>query len=161
MRGLKIQPFILLLLLLTLTGVGAENQPTVEKTFKAVLSGGEEVPPVKTNAKGEATLRLSPEGDKLTYTLFFSDVKDVTAAYIHMGKKGENGPPVFGLFSEHRKPTVSGTLLAEGTIQAHELIGPLKGKLLRSLVTLMEAGDAYINVHNKEHPDGEIRGQIE
>jgi len=40
------------------------------------------------------------------------------------------------------------------------LIGPLKGKSVNVLIELMEAGEAYVNIQTKKHPDGEIRGQI-
>ncbi|HEX9320215.1 MAG TPA: CHRD domain-containing protein [Nitrososphaeraceae archaeon] len=36
----------------------------------------------------------------------------------------------------------------------------MKGKSLTDLKTAMANGDTYVNVHTKNHPDGEIRGQI-
>jgi hypothetical protein len=65
------------------------------------------------------------------------------------------------LFNEPKREDISGTFLGDGVIEADMLIGPLKGKSLDSLIQLMEAGEAYINVYTKDHPQGEIRGQIE
>jgi hypothetical protein len=67
---------------------------------------------------------------------------------------------VINLFAEPKREDVSGTLLAEGKAEPYLLIGPLKGKSLHSLIQLIEAGEAYVNIQTKKHPDGEIRGQI-
>ena len=56
------------------------DTPAGERIFKAALVGSEEVPPLKTNAKGEAIFEVSTEGETLTYTLTASNIKDVTAA---------------------------------------------------------------------------------
>jgi hypothetical protein len=40
------------------------------------------------------------------------------------------------------------------------LIGPLKRNSVNALIELMQAGQAYVNIQTKKHPEGEIRGQI-
>jgi len=40
-------------------------------------------------------------------------------------------------------------------------MGPFTGKTIADLVAEIQAGKAYVNVHTKEHPDGEIRGTIQ
>jgi hypothetical protein len=132
-----------------------------EGSFKAKLSGEGEVPPIKTNAEGEVTFRLNKEGDELIYFVTLRNIKDVTAVQVHQGRKGQEGPLIVPLLIEPKKPLISGTLYSEGRIRAYELIGPLKGKPLSSLVQRIEAGDAYVNVHTIQHPGGEIRGQIQ
>jgi len=149
----------LVILLFASLGVAADKSMS-ERIFKASLSGGEEVPFIRTEAKGEAVLQVGKGGDIVTYKLTLSDIKEVTAAYIQKGKKGENGPPVIDLFTESKQEDVSGTLLAEGKVEPYLLIGPLKGKPLHSLIRLMKAGEVYVNIQTKKHPDGEIRGQI-
>ncbi|HJS64439.1 MAG TPA: CHRD domain-containing protein, partial [Nitrososphaeraceae archaeon] len=52
------------------------------------------------------------------------------------------------------------SLAASGTINSLDLQGTLKGRNISDLITLMESGDAYVNVHSESNPDGEIRGQI-
>jgi hypothetical protein len=49
---------------------------------------------------------------------------------------------------------------AEGTIQASDLSGNLKGGQLSILKEAMEAGFTYVNVHTVVKPSGEVRGQI-
>ena len=138
----------------------AADKSTNHRSFEANLSGNEEVPPVPTKAKGEAKFQFSKEGDNLAYRLTISNIEDVTAGCIQKGKRGENGPLVINLFTEPKKEDVAGTLLAEGKVEPYLLVGPLKGKSLHSLMQLMEAGEAYVNIKTKKHPDGEIRGQI-
>jgi len=40
------------------------------------------------------------------------------------------------------------------------LQGPLKGKEVSDLVSLMSNGSAYVNAHTDKYPKGAIRGQI-
>ena len=150
----------LFIFLLTSLGVAADRSSSGERTFRTKLSGSEEVPLVNTEAEGEAEFHISGTGDTLTYRLTISPIKDITAAYIHKGKKGENGPPVVNLFTEPQKEDVTGTLLAEGKVEPYLLTGPLKRKSINALIQLMEAGEAYVNIQTKRHPEGEIRGQI-
>jgi hypothetical protein len=107
-----------------------------QKSFKAMLSGSECVPAVQTMAKGDATFTLTKGGKGLSYYVTVSDIEDVTAAHIHLGKKGENGPPVALITNEKKAGKFTGTL-AEGT-----------------------KGNAYLNVHTDKYPNGEIRAQI-
>jgi len=134
----------LLIIGLATTGIAAE------KSFKATLSGSECVPAVMTPAKGEATFELSKDGKELSYSIIVTDIENVTAAHIHQGKKGENGPPVALIDIKGKK----------GKITTNELMSSLKGKTVKDLIELIEAGNAYLNVHTSKHPDGEIRGQV-
>jgi len=165
LRFLKLSLFglfsiFLFVILLIFLGVAAVSSSSGERTFEASLSGNEEVPPVQTKARGKAKFQLTDEGDKLTYTLIISSIKDVIGCYVYKGKKGKNGPPVINLFTEPRKEDVAGTLLAGGKVEPYLLIGPLKGKPVKALIQLMQAGQAYVNIQTKNHPEGEIRGQI-
>jgi len=134
----------LLVIGLATTGIAAE------KSFKATLSGNDYVPAVTTSAKGEAIFELSEDGKELSYNIIVTDIKNVTAAHIHQGKKGENGPPVALIDIKGEK----------GKITVNELMGSLKGKTVNDLIEQIEAGNAYVNIHTGKHPDGEIRGQI-
>ena len=122
----------------------AHSSSSGERTFRAELSGSEEVPLVNTEAEGEAEFRIGGSGDTLTYRLTISHIKDITAACIHKGRKGEKGPPVADLFAEPKRENIIGTLLAEGKVEPYLLTGPLKGKPLKSLIQLIEAGEAYV-----------------
>lgn len=152
MRKVYLIIFLLVIGLAT-TGLAAE------KSFKAMLSGGEGVPPVTTMAKGEATFELSKNGEKLSYKVTVSHIENVTAAHIHMGKMGKNGPPIALIQVRGEKGKFSGTL-AQGIITSKELMGSLKGKTVKDLVAEIESGNTYLNVHTGKYPNGEIRGQI-
>ena len=52
------------------------------------------------------------------------------------------------------------SLVVSGTINNLDLQGTLKGRNISDLITLMESGNTYVNVHSESYPDGEIRGQI-
>jgi hypothetical protein len=131
-----------------------------EKTFKAKFSGKEETPAVSTKAKGDAEFKLGKDSKELTYIIHLKDIENVTAAHIHMGKKGKAGPPVVNLFTGLKKAGKFSGVLAEGRIMDKDLTGDLQGKMIDDLVMLIKSGDAYVNVHTDMNPNGEIRGQI-
>lgn len=156
MKKVAIQLFVFLVLVLFVSiGIAAG-----ERSFKAKLSGGEVVPTVKTPAKGEAIFQLSKDGNELTYKLTVADIENVTAAHIHDGKYGKNGPPIVSLYAGPKKEGKFSGTLSEGTITAKDLMGSLKGKLFSHFIQMIEDGHAYVNVHTDKYPDGEIRGQI-
>ena len=147
-----------LIILLLVVGL-ATYSFAAEKSFKAMLVGSESVPAVETMAKGDATFTVIKDEKALSYYVTVSDIENVTAAHIHLGKKGENGPPVALISNEKRAGKFSGTL-AEGTITKKDLMGSMKGKSVEDLIKKIKKGDAYLNVHTDKYPNGEIRGQI-
>ena len=134
------------------------------KSFVAHLSGGEEVPPVETLAQGQAIFQLSKSGDELSYRLIAANIENVLQSHIHLAPAGVNGPVVVWLYpSAPPAELIPGRfdgVLAQGTITAADLVGPLAGQSLDDLLEEMMAGNAYVNVHTEQHPGGEIRGQI-
>jgi hypothetical protein len=129
--------------------------------FTAALSGGESVPAVTTVATGRASFTLSKNGKVLKYVVKVKKIQDVTAAHIHIGKMGENGPPIalIKVTAKNTSKKFSGTL-AKGSITDQELMTSYKGKTLADLITQIQTGNTYVNVHTKINPDGEIRGQL-
>ena len=129
-------------------------------SYKAVLRGSNVVPPVETQATGEATFKLSKDGRMLSYILTVENLENVTAAHIHLGKKGENGGHAAGLFSGPKKEGMFSGVLAQGVITAQDLQGKLAGKTLKDLIRIIKKGGAYVMVHTEQNPGGELRGQI-
>lgn len=130
------------------------------KTFRAILRGRNEVPPVRTVATGNATFRLNQACSALRFTLVVRNIARVTQAHIHLGRRGENGPIVVTLFG----PSKFGISVRRGVIRGvatnADLEGPLRGRTLRDLIAEIERGNAYVNVHTLQNPNGELRGQI-
>jgi hypothetical protein len=135
----------------------AQTQPTY---FDAKLTGKDEVPPKDTKATGTAGFNLVDNGNTLSYSVNVTDTQKVTAAHIHQGKAGANGPVVVTLFkTDTPSATTSGTL-SKGNITSTSLEGPLAGKKLTDLISIIKDGNAYVNVHTEANPKGEIRGQL-
>jgi hypothetical protein len=140
--------------------IWAATATAARTDFRAMLSGGEVVPPVKTMGRGEVAFHLGMDGKALAFKLTVSGIKDITAAHIHIGKKGENGPPAVFLFHGPEKKGMFNGTLADGTITAKDLFGPLSGMTIKDLMTKIDSGNAYVVVHTEENPGGELRGQI-
>jgi hypothetical protein len=121
------------------------------------MTGTKEVPPVRTPASGSATFVNNQTF--IDYDLSVSDLYNATAAHIHQGKAGVNGPIVVTLYkTTDPSPGLFGGY--SGNITSSMLEGPLRGKQLSALVELMSSGQAYVNVHTIKNPNGEIRDQI-
>jgi hypothetical protein len=129
---------------------------TAEQKFTAKLFGDMEVPPVETNTTGLAEFKPIQDENIVTYSLNVTDIDNVTAAHIHMGKQGQNGPIVVTLFKPDT-PTekmVTG-LLSEGNITTANLEGPLAGKQISDLTGSMLAVETYVNLHTAQHKNVE------
>ncbi|HEY7080854.1 MAG TPA: CHRD domain-containing protein [Nitrososphaeraceae archaeon] len=134
-------------------------QSVQTEAFDAMLSGGEEVPPVDTAATGIASFTLEGE-QSINYDVNVTGIDKVISAQIHNAPKGENGEIVVTLFRAD-SPTgqISGRL-TNGSITSSNLEGEWQGTPFRDLVKAVERGETYVNVHTEKNPNGEIRGQI-
>ena len=124
--------------------------------FMAKLTGNEEVPPSNSKATGSVEFNASGK-DGIDYKVSATNIQNVTEGHIHIGKKGENGPIVFTLF---RANAPVNQLSENETITPSEFVGQLKDKPLSDLISAMNNGSAYANIHTQQNPNGEIRGQI-
>ena len=121
------------------------------------MTGSKEVPPVNTMASGSATFVNNQT--VIDYDLSVSDLYNVTAAHIHQGRAGVNGPIVVTLYkTADPSPGLFGGY--SGNITSAMLEGPLKGKQLSALVDILSNGQAYVNVHTIKNKNGEIRDQV-
>ena len=130
------------------------------KTYTADLSGEDVVPAVETTATGSASFTVDATGTQMQFVLSVSNITDVIAARVHVGKPGSNGSGVLILYPG---PTQSGTFtgsLSGGSFGPSALIGPLGGKTIADFAALITSGQAYVNVGTVKNPGGEIRGQI-
>jgi hypothetical protein len=165
--NLAIAPIVLSIasvLFLASNTIGTDVPKVLATTemFSATLSGDKEVPPVETDAKGSAGFS-QPHLNNMSFGIQVSNIEKVTAAHIHQGKEGDNGPVVVTLFkAENNTGTgmVNGQLVG-GSITNDMLEGPLEGKTVEiDLVKAIQDGNAYVNVHTTDNPNGAIRGQI-
>lgn len=136
----------------------AADRIITEPRFTAALAGEFEVPFVDSPGRGEASFR-KVGNNRMAFTLSVSGLRDITQAHIHKGRPGRNGPIVAWLFGPSTGTSQSG-VLASGTLQRRDLVGPLQGRSIQALTRLMRTGNAYVNVHTRRYPEGEIRGQI-
>jgi len=125
--------------------------------FTAKLIGSEEVSPIDTDTTGQAEFKA--HDDKIEFKLQVDKAEDVGAAHIHCGAFGFNGPVGVTLFVGPPLFSGDGTL-AEGTITAPDEGNGCDWANVSDILSAMNTGDTYVNVHTKLNPDGEIRGQI-
>lgn len=104
--------------------------------------------------------QLNNSETQLRFVLIIRNISRVTQGHIHLGRRGQNGPVVAFLFG----PSKFGISVRRGVIRGvltnQDLVGSLKGKTLRDLAREFERGNAYVNVHTIQNPNGEIRGQV-
>jgi hypothetical protein len=140
----------------------------------ALLTGYEESPSVSTTATGEFTATIAPDGKSIQYTETYSGLQaSVTQSHIHVGQLGVNGSVVIFLCQTSANPdptglapqcpqegTVSGTITPSNVIAGSTATQQLVAGDLTAVLTAIQAGAAYANVHTTVSPGGEIRGQI-
>jgi hypothetical protein len=163
-----IRPALLVLAALALlAGMATASAAPPHQNFVAPLSGGEEVPPVDTNARGQTLFRLNADETAIDFKLIVANLKDTTQAHIHCGAAGVNGPVVAFLFGLVEDGVTTNGILSQGTVTPADVIprpdsAACPGGVadFDDLVEKMRSGEAYVNVHTVAHPPGEIRGQI-
>ncbi len=133
---------------LSLSSSSGANHPPLF----AVLSGGSEVDMKGMAAKGDldaygsATIILNPMKNTLCFALTADNVEPTTAAHIHKGTAGTNGPVVVPLTAPTMSPGAS-----SGCVK----IDPA---LLKDIQD--KSAGYYVNLHNPKFKNGALRGQL-
>jgi CHRD domain len=136
------------LVLLTVTGAAGARSQAARIQIVATMVAGDEVPTPKGDvgsARGSftATLTKSDTGAVLNWQLSFSNLTgDAVAAHIHIAARGVPGPVVVPLCA----PCTSGVT---GT-----------ANITATVLEAIQSDRAYVNVHTKTNPAGEIRDQV-
>jgi hypothetical protein len=141
-------------------------------SFRAVLSGADEVPARDTLARGVATFQFASDGSELDFRLVVANIQNVVAAHLHCGAPGVNGAVGVTLFAG----AAAGGGRTDGVLAEGTVTGPDPGNGcgwtdLAAVMTAIESGNAYVNVHTSDgvapidtgpgdFPGGEIRGQV-
>jgi hypothetical protein len=132
------------LLLAGLVGVlaGCATMKGEETGQQVRLSGDNEVPPVSTTAYGTGTVNIGADRS-VSVTLSVLNMTP-TAAHIHEGAAGANGPVIVPL----------------NKISDMAFAAPDTAKLTDAQYAAYKAGNLYLNVHSAKNPGGEIRAQL-
>ncbi|MBJ9967497.1 CHRD domain-containing protein [Burkholderia seminalis] len=129
-----------------LAGVLAAGSAAAETVrLSASLQPSSEVPPTATKGSGKVDATYDTATHTLQWTVTYDHLTGpATAAHFH-------GPAPVGQNAGVQVP-----------IPKDELASPIKGskELTDAQVTDLMGGKWYFNVHTKEHPAGEIRGQV-
>jgi hypothetical protein len=104
------------------------------------------------NGRGEAyVFGIDGDPNTLCYVLTVDKIDPATAAHIHKGAEGTNGPVVVNLAAPGDGNAAD--CLTEGE----------EGKFVGDQTVaeiLSDPGSFYVNVHNDPYPGGAIRGQL-
>jgi hypothetical protein len=135
------------------TAAPGRTTPTAVKSYvlKATLTPDADVPKPKGAAGAQgaftATITLHGSTGTLTWALSFSHLSGpATAAHVHVGPPGMEGPVAIPLCGPCKSPD-------RGSFS-----GPIGGNT--QLLGALLHGGAYVNVHTNLNPGGEVRGQI-
>jgi CHRD domain len=131
---------------------GCAGMPATGKA-PARLTGAQEVPPVGGNASGSTDIYAFPTKCTASTTSnsciqIYGTVQTSgvagTAAHIHRGKPGQNGPVIIPLVKtgENSWAVPDRTFLSDSDFGGYN------------------DGELYVNVHSAENPNGAIRGQL-
>jgi hypothetical protein len=107
-----------------------------------ILNGNQEVPPVSTAATGSGTITVLM--DRSVFGSVTTSGVAGTAAHIHLGAPGQNGPVIVPL-----NRTADNTWSVPASIRLND-----------TQYEAFRLGNLYVNVHSAANPGGEIRGQL-
>ena len=113
------------------------------KNVNVSLSGSEQVPAVSTAARGTGSFTVSDD-HSVSGSVTVSGLAP-TAAHIHVGARGKNGPVAIGL-----------TKSSDTT-----WVVPPGAKFSDDQYKAFMAGETYVNFHTAANKGGEIRAQLQ
>ena len=133
-----------MLAMLALGATVAFAGPAFAEKLKATLDGKSEVPANASAGTGTADIDYDAATKKLTWKLTYSGLSGpASAAHFHgPAEPGKNAGVAVAIPNAGTSPAEGSATLTDA--QAADLL----------------AGKYYVNVHTKDNPGGEIRGQV-
>ena len=118
---------------------------TTGETYRANLTGAQVVGGGDADGSAEAEITVSDSFDQVCWDINnIRGIDPATAAHIHFGPAGANGPPVFTLGRANEggwKGCKSGAEWTQNRLEGNP-------------------ASFYVQVHNAAYPNGAIRGQL-
>lgn len=122
--------------------------------YTTSLDGDLEVPAVSTNAYGVGVVSINRDLNNLHYMFVVGSLSSaLNGAHFHNGEVGLNGGVIYNL-----TPFFSGTSTIDTSFGYWTSLDATP--LTTTEIQLFQNNEVYVNVHNVNYPDGEIRGQI-
>lgn len=122
--------------------------------YTTSLEGVQEVPSVSTNAYGVGVVSINRDSDNLHYMFAVGGLSSaLNGAHFHNGAVGVNGGVIYDL-----TPFFSGTTTLDASFGYWTSLDVTP--LTTTEIQLFQNNEVYMNVHNTNYLDGEIRGQI-
>ena len=130
-------------------------------TFNALLSGGNEVPPVVTGSAGSAVVTWNTATRTGTYRVdVYNMPVGTTASHIHVGAYNVGGPVIINFTVP--AGGISNDFALQGTFACSDVVARA-AQGINSCDDFEQAlvlGNTYVNVHSTANPGGEVRGQL-
>ena len=138
---------------LGVSSVAMASADGADAVISTKLKGSEETSPGDPNGKGEFTAVLS--GDTMCYAYYAKKIGTPSAAHIHDGDFGANGPVIITFVL----PTKSGVSECKAAVPDAEDDNDTMS--VSELAALKSASEGfYVNVDTAEFPAGSIRSQL-
>lgn len=128
-----------------LLATAAAAQDATGRKFTVALEGEQVTFGGDEDGSGTASIRINPGRSEVCYTLTARNIDTATAAHIHEGPFGGNGPVVVNF-----APPVGGTSSGCTAVSRD---------LAREII--QTPSDYYVVVHTAAFPAGALRGQME
>jgi hypothetical protein len=142
---MRIRLLVTLIMALVLMHVAPMAAGQALGNAKATLTGDAEVPgPGDPKGSGTVQVTFNPDKGEVCYELSVVNLQEATAAHIHQGEKGEEGPVAVPLEAPK-------TGAAKGCTKADVVV-------IEAI--LQDPTDYYVNVHTAAFPKGAVRGQL-
>jgi len=145
MRNMLLSTCVMALVSLAVTLSATAQQAPVKAMETVKLTGAAEVPgPGDNDGSGTIKLTFNPDKGEVCYELSVTNIQEATAAHIHEGAAGQDGPVKVGLDAP-KAGTAQGCKSADAALVKTIMQNPVQ---------------YYVNVHTADFPKGAVRGQL-